>query len=227
MPKYCSVCGKFHGEKGHICAECMKEVIKYSHGSKCIRCGRTVETGADGICSFCKRVKPEFDIAFAVFPYKDMFKQAIRALKFEDEYYRIAGMTELLAEAFLKHNLKADCVIYVPSDIRAFFGRKYCLPQELAYGLAKKFRLPLYKGFLFKTPGRKSQSLVEFEKRYTNVRGAFGKNTLNFSKLKGKSVLLVDDVITTGSTLSECSAVLKLCGAKNVYGVALAYGSSK
>lgn len=226
LKKPCTFCGERMSASGHVCEKCMREIIKYSHGSKCIHCGRVCETGESGVCGFCKKVKPKYTLAFAVFSYKSVYAEAVVGLKYRNEYFRIAGMAELMTELILKQNVNFDCIVYVPSAFETFWRRDYCVPQEIAYKLSKKFKVPFYNNYLLKKSGITSQTLVDFEKRYTNIKGAFYKNPLCRADIKDKTVLLVDDVITTGSTVSECADVLKKHGAKYVYVAALAYGSS-
>lgn len=208
-----------------ICEDCEKEIKKYSYGEKCIKCGRQTEN-AEKLCLHCKRIQPHFMLAFAVLPYKGEFKEIIRRAKFYNAFYLVKIMSRLIADEFKKLNITADCIIYVPTDIKTSFSRKYCLAQELAYAAAPKLKLKVYKGFLIKKPTAQKQSLVAFEKRYTNIKNIFIKNPLTLKSVKNKTVLLIDDVLTTGATASECSRILKENGAKNIIVAALAYGAT-
>jgi len=226
LNKICPVCSQAYKSDYPICEICLNEIKKYSYKEKCVKCGRAMNNNDGALCVHCKRLRPNFTSAFAVFPYKGDFKEAIRGAKFYDEYYRIRKLSELISEEFLKMNIIADCIIYVPTDIMTMFRRRYCLSQEIAYSVSKKLRIPVYKDFLFKKPNAKKQSLVGLDNRYTNIKNAFIKNPFTFKSINGKTVLLIDDVLTTGSTLSECADILKRFGARDVYGAALAYGSS-
>ena len=224
--KLCPICSKFYKDSENICQSCYSEIRKYSYREKCVKCSRALGNGETAICSHCKKLNPKFSLAFAVFPYKNDFAVAIRGAKFYDEYHRIKKLSEFIADNFLKMKLNADCIIYVPTDIKTILKRKYCLSQEMAYSISKKLKIPVYKDFLLKKSDVKKQSLVPFDDRYINIKGAFIKNPFSFKKISEKTILLVDDVLTTGSTFSECADVLKKLGAKDVYAVALAYGSS-
>lgn len=208
-----------------ICENCEKEIKKYSYGEKCIKCGRQIETD-EKLCRHCKRLQPHFTLAFAVLPYKGEFKEIIRRAKFYNAFYLVKIMSRLIADEFKKLNITADCIVYVPTDIKTSFSRKYCLAQELAYAVATTLKLKVYKGFLIKKPTAQKQSLVAFEKRYKNIKNVFLKNPLTLKSVKNKTVLLIDDVLTTGATASECSRILKENGAKNVIVAALAYGAT-
>ena len=223
----CSSCGRKYDGEYALCYECMNEVSKYSYGEKCKKCGRMLKIPNDEICEYCRKVKPSFDRATAIFPYKDNFKNAVKGLKFKNEFYRFKGMARLIYDSTVSMNEKADCIVYVPSDIRAYFKRNYCLTQELANYLSKKLKIPVYHGFLIKKLKVKRQSKVKFEERYKNVKEGFTKNPLSLKSVEGKNVLLIDDVITTGSTVSECASFLKSLGAKSVFVTALSYGASK
>lgn len=226
LKKRCCICSEFHRENLSVCEKCYEEILKYSYGNKCIKCGRNLDSDGLGICSLCKKLKPQFDLAFAVFPYKDIFKEAVKEAKFGGEYHKISGMADFMFNMLGKMNLTFDCVIYVPTDIKTELRRRYCFSQELAVRLASKTKVPLYKNYLIKKSSCKKQSLVKFEERYINIKGAFIKNPLSLRNIKGKRILLVDDVLTTGSTMSEIAGILKKNGAKSVYCVALCYGAS-
>ena len=223
----CAVCGKKYDGKTVLCYDCINEISKYSYGEKCEKCGRTLTNSNETVCEYCRKIKPQFDRASAVFPYKNDFKSAIRMLKFKNDFYRFKGMAQLIYENTCAMNVDADCIIYVPSDIKAFFMRNYCLSQELALYISKKMKIPVYSGFLIKNSRAKRQSTVNFEDRYKNIRNGFFKNPFYRKSVKGRKILLVDDVITTGSTVSECASLLKALGAESVYVTALTYGASK
>lgn len=224
--KTCPVCLRAYKNNSAICQNCFNEIKKYSYREKCIKCSRALVNNEISICTHCKKINPFFSLAFAAFPYKGDFKDAIKGAKFYDEYHRIKKLSEFIADSFSNMNEDVDLIIYVPTDIKTILKRRYCLSQEIAYCISKKLKLPVYKDFLIKKSNVSKQSLVPFDKRYTNIKGAFFKNPFSFKKISGKNILLVDDVLTTGSTLSECSGVLKKLGAKDIYAVALAYGSS-
>ena len=224
--KLCPVCSKFHKDNSEICKNCLNEIKKYSYREKCVKCNRPLGDNETSLCAHCKKLTPHFSLAFAAFPYKDDFKTAIRGAKFYDEYYRIKKLSEYMANIFSNMDLNADCIIYVPTDIKTILKRRYCLSQEIAYSISKKLKIPVYKDFLLKKSKVQKQSLVPFDERYTNIKGAFIKNPFSFKKIEGKTILLVDVVLTTGSTFSECSEVLKKLGAKDIFAIALAYGSS-
>ena len=226
IPQRCPLCFSLYRGAEPICENCRNEIKKYSYGTRCSKCGRLLDSDEVRYCIHCKRVQPQFVLAFAVFPYKGIFKEAIRKVKFYDEYFRIRRMSRLISNEFFKMNLNADCIVYVPTDIKTNFKRRYCLSQEIAYSVASKLNISVYKDFLLKKPNAQKQSLVDFNKRYTNVKNMFMKNPFTVRNVKGKTVFLVDDILTTGSTLSECARILKEAGAKEVYAAALTYGAS-
>lgn len=226
LDRKCPICSSKLQKGEVICYNCENEIYINSRDNKCPKCGRKMLVSKSTICDFCKRVKPKFDVACSVFPYKDNFKTAIQGAKFYNEYYRIKNLSRLMTVEFLKMNFKADYIVYVPSDIETQYNRRYSLAQQLACEIGKETRIKVCKDFLMKKSGHKKQSLVQFNERYTNIIGAYIKNPFAFKNIKDKNILLVDDVITTGATLSECAKILEKHGAKSVYAITLSYSTS-
>src|SRR5262249_39585107 len=137
------------------------------------------------------------------------------------------GLADLLGQLWAEHaearlrDLHADCVIPVPLHWRRYWGRGYNQSAALAQALAARLHMPCRPRWLRRirnTPKQTdSQSPTE---RRANVRGAFQGRSC--AELRGKAVLLVDDVLTTGSTASEAAHALRLAGAKRVVVAVLA-----
>lgn len=219
----CSICDKRTNAFSDLCANCNEKIDNFARNRKCVICNRPVFNENELICHFCDKLEPDFDQAIAVYNYEDEFKKALVSYKFNRHFYRVRLFSKLLLKQYEKLNVKCDCIIPVPTSYKNILERRYCTTVELAHVMNFKLKIKCYPKALVKMNNRQ-QSLLKIEDRYDNVKDLFDVDVLYRNKIKGKNILLVDDVITTGSTASECSRLLKYYGAKEVYAVALLYG---
>lgn len=119
-----------------------------------------------------------------------------------------------LALTYLKMNIDVDCVAHVPAGMQQF-----CAPLILAESFCALLNLPFHKEALTKIKNNLPQKGLGLEERALNVKNCYAANG---DLVKGKIVLLIDDVKTSSSTLNECSRVLLKSGAKEVYCLTLA-----
>ncbi len=174
-----------------------------------------------GICKICDENSPKFDLAISCQKYEGIFKDALLSYKFNREFYRAKAFSKLMAESFLKLGVLADCITAVPSDPFTVLKRGYNSPVELAFLLKKLLKLPFYPTLLRKKWFVKRQATLNRKERLSNVKGNFLFTKRLQKRIEGKRILLIDDVMTTGSTINECSKILKANGAKAVYVVTL------
>ncbi len=199
---------------------------------KCIFCGCVLESG--DICQECKKSLPytKGDSIYQKFPfvdkcisplyYKDKVKDSIHRYKFYGCSAYFAGYSTIMAPC-AENNLDCggiDVVSWIPLSKKRLHRRWYNQSELIAREIAKRVGLPC-EALLKKVKDNKSQSSIrEYKERSKNVIGAY--ELLDTANVKGRYILLVDDVVTTGSTLSEAARMLKKAGAKAVYCVTLA-----
>ncbi|MGE5614010.1 MAG: ComF family protein [Bacillota bacterium] len=174
----------------------------------------TSQEGEDGCC----------DGAISVFHYTGMVKESLIRFKFYNKpsYYRTYA--RLIADRLSKITGKEqyDIVMSVPLHRHKEFSRGYNQAYLISRALSRELGLPEASRLLRRYRYTENQSLLDKQKRHQNVKGAF--DVLSPRKVNGKSILLVDDILTTGSTLEECSRMLKLAGAKKVTAAVVATG---
>ena len=159
------------------------------------------------ICGGCFLEKNLFDGSFFLFPYEDCGKALVQSVKFKDrvEYLAVIDYFEREISEFLD-KYSPDCITYVPSSLFHFLQRGYTVPARLARLLSVKYAIPfeklvyagkIYKKSLFKTnsPAERKKIVKDF---FKVKRGK-----------KFKSVLVVDDVFTTGTTVNRVCGLLK------------------
>lgn len=198
-----------------LCDEC-KRGLPYLPEGVCARCAghRT----ARGVCRGCRQLSPRLHSVRAAFTYDGAARAAVLALKFRSGRHLAPLMGELMRGALARQPLDADLVVPVPLSPGRLRARGYnqalLLAREVASGLPKA---ELQPGTLQRSDRKPQQSLSAPE-RLANLRGALFCDT----PLSGKRVIVVDDVVTTGATLSACADALASAGAARVWGVAFA-----
>jgi ComF family protein len=171
---------------------------------------------SDARCSRCRDEPFRFDAAVRLGPYDGLLRDAVLRMK----YHTGEGLAELLGELWADHDgaalraLGADLVVPVPLHWRRRWLRGYNQSEALAYGLAVRLRLPCGAFGLRRIRATPMQTAQTLASRRENVRGAFA--AARDHRLAGKTVLLVDDVMTTGATASEAARALRSAGAERV-----------
>ncbi|MBP3448286.1 MAG: ComF family protein [Clostridia bacterium] len=221
----CPICGNPPQAPDFLCKNCREKVEAYNRLPKCAICGQP--KGMTFLCNHCSEKKPSFTLAASCYHYDGAFRQAMLNYKFHGEFYRAKGLSRLLLEQLEKMKLEIDCITAVPVGPKTYWKQKYNAPLELAYLVAKKLKLPCYPNLLLKKWFAKRQSTLKASQRKTNVKGNFYFCRPYARKIKGKHILLLDDVFTTGSTANECSRILKKHGAASVYILTLLGNASK
>ena len=195
--------------------------------TKCAFCGRV---SARGVCEACERTLPRTEMALregkgygkcaVPLRYEGEVREALLRFKFRGGRGAAAGFGRLLAQCAAEEVGGAfDAVTYAPVSARRRAARGYDQAYLLARETARHWDVkPLT--LLRKTRDNPPQSGLGAEQRRGNVVGVY--ESCNEEKIKGKRLLLIDDIITTGSTLSECARVLRGAGAAEVVCACLA-----
>jgi len=208
-----------------LCPECRTALADARVGTlRCETCGVPFPHAApEPSCARCIIEKRHFDKARAFAVYRDPMTTIVRAFKFRGDYAlgpRV--LRELLDSEGLPDGIGegSEVVVPVPLHARRRRERGYDQAELLARVLARHLDMPLHRRALVRTRYTSQQSLLVMNARWDNVRGAFaiGRSPLPLRC----NVLLVDDVITTGATISECARVLKRAGVARVHAIALA-----
>jgi ComF family protein len=223
-PACCHVCAQPLAPEGApVCATC-RDGMQIDPLASCPRCAAGVGPFAltEGGCSRCRGESLPFEAAVRLGRYDGLLRDVILRLK----HHTGEALAELLGETWADLAgpqllaLKADVVVPVPLHWWRRWRRGYNQSAALAHGLAEGLKLPCHPSWLRRirnTPPQTSQTLAG---RRENVRGAF--RTRPGIPLRGRSVLLVDDVMTTGATACEAARALRNGGAGRVVVAVLA-----
>jgi len=225
FPSRCQLCSSFLERPGErvVCRSCLGK-LKPHAASYCICCGKFFEGAGDPhLCQDCLHHPPPFSRHRSCAKYRGELKDLI--LLFKYRHFGILGKDLALFayEALAKEEdlwWDVDAIIPVPLHPKRKKQRGFNQARVIAKELARIKGIELAEGCLVKIKNIVPQTSLEAEQREKNVRGAF--RVKREEGLKGKIVLLVDDVYTTGSTLGECSKVLRKAGVKEVRAITVA-----
>lgn len=227
-PLRCQVCGVGlePDNKRHICLNCYKE-IRINAPPFCIKCGRPIKIkGSKQLdCHNCKNRSFYFNRAWAACKYENVIKECLHSFKYKRKLHLLRLLSELMhnfTKEFIEID-KIDLLCAVPLSRSKLREREFNQSQLLAEEIAKKFNKKISKNNLRKVVPTPAQAKLKRDERLSNLKNVF--KIKEPSLFKGKSILLIDDVFTTGSTMNECSRVLKETGAKKIYGLVLARGN--
>ena len=226
LPPRCIRCGKILAEQNGLCAECFQK-ISFVSEPHCKRCGfpflsESEQYNSIGqLCGECmKERRPLFDLRRFAFIYDDESKNLILGFKFLDKTGYAETLANLLRRAgtdIWKEN--PDLLIPVPIHRRRLLERRYNQSALLVKELAKQTGIAANYTALQRVRHTVPQVELSGSARRNNLRRAVAVKDV--SKIKGRKVVLVDDVETTGSTLKECAKVLKKAGAVKIYALTL------
>ena len=212
MPMRCVNCDR---EGPYVCSSCEPSLPRL-RGDRCRSCATP---GPVGLCETCAVYRPAYDRIIARYLMEGAVRVAVHDLKYRNLRAAAPELGRLMAATVRESRIDADVVIPVPIHRKRERQRGYNQSQHLAAGVAKKLGLPVDSKVLRKLRDTEPQvSMPNDEERRSNLDGAFSCD----GRLTGSSVLLIDDVVTTGSTISSCAEALKSSGASTVFGVALA-----
>ncbi len=206
-PGCCLLCGRMlPAEPPHFCAECRQNLFTDPHPC-CPRCAGTIGPFAvvDGRCGSCRQEAFRFEQVLRLGPYDGLLREVIPRLK----HQRGEGLAELLGESWAEHaatrfeELHVEAIVPVPLHWLRRWRRGYNQSAALGHGLSTRLGIPCHTSWLRRIRNTPQQTRQTPAGRKANVRGAFQARP--GSPLKGRSVLLVDDVMTTGATAGEAA----------------------
>jgi ComF family protein len=223
-PPLCILCREPVADPDSLCPACWSE-LQFIDGPVCVRCGLPfeIDAGPGTECGACIADPPHFDRARAILRYDDASKKPVLALKHADRLDLVPAFAKWLDRAGRDLLAAADMIVPVPLHRMRLWKRRYNQSAELARALARRSGLPLEPLVLERVKPTPSQgTMPSAAARRKNVAGAFRVPADLRAGLKGRRVLLVDDVLTTGATASASARALKRAGAASVFVLALA-----
>jgi len=215
-PSRCPICGNISDVFTYspICGSCWSKVQRYT-GPSCRVCAIPFASEHARVCGQCLKKSPPFSRVITYGLYEDVIREAINQFKF----YGLRRLSKPLGALLLGFDLPpVDGVVPVPLTIGRLRERGFNQSLLIARIIAKEIRVPLLMDVLVKKKETPPQIGLTARERLLNLRNAFAVK----GSVKGMRLLLVDDVMTTGATVTECSKQLIKSGAEEVIVLTLA-----
>ena len=216
-PRRCPACHDAVRPFGAVICEGCADRFVYVREPVCVRCGKELADGDGQICEGCRRIDNGLSGGVALFHYNDTARASMAKFKYEGrcEYADLYAQ-ELLA----RYREKILCwkprlIVPVPIHKSRLKERGYNQAAEVALRLGKALDIPVDQTLLLRKKKTAAQKELGAGERAENLRGAFAASR----RAEGiESILLVDDIFTTGLTMKNCAEALKAAGVKKVYG---------
>ena len=217
LPVRCPLTGELVDRQGMIAPSGWAR-LSFIGAPYCSCCGVPFEFGMEegGKCVACLEVSPEYNRARAALKYDDVSRELILGFKHGDKTFAVASFVPLLRQAGREILSGAEVLVPVPLHPYRLIRRRYNQSAMIAQALAKDMGMAHWPLALRRIRATPSQGHLKVEERAKNVRKAFAAHPKFADGLKGKRVVLIDDVYTTGATVRECAKVLRKAGVVSV-----------
>lgn len=209
-------------ETGGFCGACWSQlnfITKPYCRICCFEFGFDPGDGND-ICLKCNTTPPSYNLARSALRFDEYSKKLIHALKYHDSTFIASNFAKIIVNMHKEIILGADFIIPVPMHKWKRLFRLYNQSQILASALAKETSIKMLPDVLMKIKHTKSQTGLSKKQRQENLKGSIV--VVKKDIIKGKKIILIDDVMTTGSTVDLCASKLKKAGAKEVIVICIA-----
>jgi competence protein ComFC len=223
FPLHCAGCGKAI-RSGWLCKACV-DSLSFVRPPRCEVCSQPYSGALEAfVCANCRGRAFHFSCAVAVLQSRGVVRELIHRLKYAGEVWLASPLSDLLAQGLRDARLaccRFDALVPVPLHPLRKREREFNQAELLGRELSKRQEVPLWAA-LERVRYTVTQTHFNRRQRMQNLRDAFAvrRNVV----LQGKNLLLIDDVLTTGSTLDECARTLLMAGARSVRALTVARG---
>jgi len=218
LPPRCVVSGDPVDRQGMLAPQVWRD-LQFISEPACVQCGYPfdfeVESGAR--CTECLENPPPFATARAPLKYDDIGRELILGFKAADKMHAVRAFMPWLAASGAHMLAEADYLVPVPLHRWRLLKRRYNQAAIIAQALSRHTGVPSLNAALQRTRYTPIQSRLEQNERAKNVRRAFAVYPRYASQIHGKTIILIDDVYTTGATVKECTKALLKSGAGKVH----------
>ena len=217
-PDNCIICKSPHANNPFfICSSCQKTIVP-NLPPFCMKCSRHLKSPKkNSWCPQCQKTQPFFDQAWAATRYTNSMKNFIHLFKYKNKTalrYLFSDIMISFVENYHININQFDYIVPIPLHPTKLRERQYNQTNLIAQELSKKFHIPLSRNNLIRQKHTKAQALLNEKERWTNTKDAFRiRHPSNFLE---KSILIVDDLITTGATACEAAHTLKKAQTKYI-----------
>lgn len=215
LPSTCALCGM--DDIAALCAGCRGQYFA-PQKNRCRACAVPLTAPGDTVCGGCLSRPPAFDATIAACDYAVPLDEIVLSLKFGHQLALAPMMADVLIDAAMlrRDHPMPTLLTAVPLGPKRLAERGFNQALEIARPLSRRLGVPLLPQLLARQRETGAQALLHPDERHKNVRSAFIPAAASADRLAGAHVGVVDDVMTTGETLSEIAATLKRFGASRV-----------
>lgn len=210
FPPTCLLCGDCGERTLDLCRKCLDSLPFLLEA--CPRCGLPLAASSDTQCGACLKDPPPFDRMKCTFRYEEPIRHLIQSLKFGSRHAHARLLGTLLAGSIHPPQSTPEVLIPVPLHPRRYAGRSFNQSLEMARIVSAHLEVPLDYNTCRRVRSTEAQTKLHAEERRRNIRHAFRIST----KFKYKHIALLDDVVTTGATVSELATELREAGAEQI-----------
>ncbi|RYE06359.1 MAG: ComF family protein [Rickettsiaceae bacterium] len=221
FPSTCLSCATPVLDNNKFCSICWYQ-LDFIAKPYCEICGRKFEISSlEGFtCSRCMQDPPTYDKARFLLKFDVHSKKIIHKFKYQDKLEIADTFANMIYDRYTVDFLNIDLVVPVPMNRFKRLFRMYNQTEILAKKIAKISNKQLYLDLLIKNKWTKSQTFLSKEARKNNIIGTIKIN--NKYNVKNRNILLIDDVLTTGTTVKYCSSIIRRAGAATIFVLAIA-----
>ena len=216
LPPRCIIIGELVPAQGMMAPKAWAE-LDFIAEPHCNACGFPFDFAVEkeSLCGTCLAERPPFETARSALKYNDASRSVILGFKHGDQTHAVTAFMPWLKRAGAEVLSQADMLVPVPLHTRRLIGRRYNQAAIIAFALSKETGIKIVPDMLVRTRHTPSQGHLKAKERFQNVKRAFAFNSKY--QVKGKTIVLIDDVYTTGATVSECTNALLKAGAEKVH----------
>ena len=198
----CLICNGKSLEHLSLCQQCLDDLPLNKHC--CTQCGIGIKDTHSTLCGHCQSNPPYYDTTTSPYAYDDAIKHLIIELKFKKKLINADLLGKLLAKA-INPKEQPDYLLPVPMHTKRLRKRGFNQAMELCRVLSRELSIPILSDTLIKTKTTTAQANLSAKQRKENLHNSFAIR----KNIEASNIAIVDDVITTGSTMNEIAKILK------------------
>lgn len=230
-PRRCPICGEIVMPKGRlICLSCLGRLSPVKSPT-CQKCGKEVQNEEVEYCRDCVKHRRSFYRGMALFNYNEDAARSMAAIKYKNKREYLDFYAEAAAEKLTEYgNTKSwqfDALVPVPVHPARKRKRGFNQAEELAVRMGERLVIPVHSEFLYRIRNTDPLKEMNPDERLRNLQQAFQADTESIRESGVRSVLLVDDIYTTGSTAEACTRALLRAGIEKVCFFAVCIGQGR